>query len=137
MNPGTGPGFWSPCDLRVVDDCGPRPIVELLRPLVFESGIVGTVTVPAGFRFDGASVPQLAMAVTGWPGIRAGCCHDYLLTQQVERRTADHVFREALSACGVDPGTAELMYQAVRMYSRLVTAPPDGDPAIDSYGGSA
>lgn len=117
--------FTTPCDLRIIDDCGPRPVVELIAPLVFESQIVGRVEVSPGFRFDGASIPLPAMGVVGWPAIRAACLHDWLLMQpNVERRTADHVFREALTICGVDEATVDLMYQAVRMYSRIVTAPP-------------
>lgn len=130
MNPGTEAGFHSACELRVVEDCGPRPIVELTRPLVFESGIAGAITVPAGFRFDGASIPQVAMGITGWPGIRAACVHDWLLLQPgYDRRTADLVFREALAHCGVGHDLADLMFRAVRAYSRVTSTPawPDDE----------
>ena len=116
--------FLSSLDVRVMDDCGPRPKMMLLEPLHYHSDIIGTVVCPRFFTFDGASIPQVAMAVTGWPGVRAACVHDYLLSTDVRRATADEVFGEALGVCGVDEGTAQLMFAAVRLYSQMLEPRP-------------
>jgi len=118
--------FLSSLDIRVLDDCGPRPRVMTLEPFHYQSDVIGTVVIPRFFSFDGASIPQIAMSITGWPGIRAACLHDYLLSTDVSRETADRVFLEALQVCGVDEGLAEAMYTAVRVYGMAIQdRPPD------------
>lgn len=114
----------SSLDVRVITDCGPRPVLMTISPFSFLSDTVGPVIVPMGFRFDGASIPQAAMAITGWPGLRAACLHDWLLfSSNYSRKEADDVFHEALLACGVSTELADLMYAAVRAYSVSVTPP--------------
>ena len=112
--------FLSPLDVRVLDDCGIRPRMLLLNDLHYQSKLVGTVIVPRGTIFDGASIPQVFMSVTGWPGLRAACVHDYLIDTKMARETADKVFREALGedGCGVAQDVAELMYSGVRLFSK-------------------
>ena len=112
--------FLSSLDIRVLDDCGPRPRLMTLEPFHAQSDTIGTVIVPSGFVFDGASIPTMAMGIVGWPGLRAACLHDYLLDSKVDRHTAAHVFREALEVCGVDEGTVDILYQAVRVYDRYI-----------------
>ena len=121
--------FLTSLDVRVVDDCGPRPRLMTLAPFTFE-GSGGRVEVPALFSFDGASIPLPGMGIIGWPGLRAACLHDYLLESGVERRKAAHTFREALEVCGVDEGTVDLMYQAVRIYDRIVDHKRDDSEPI-------
>ena len=101
----------------VLDDSGPRPWMRLAAPLVYWSAHLGyTIQVPAGFEFDGASIPQAAMSMTGWPGLRAACIHDWLVDQpQIPRYDADAVFREALAVCGVPDQVAALMWAAVAL----------------------
>ena len=113
--------YWTTLDVRVIDDSGPRPYMYLLEPFQFESEIVGVITIPAGFGFDGASIPQECMSFTGWPGIRAACVHDWLVSTTVDRRVADRVFREALEASQVNDQVADLMYSAVAGYTRVMT----------------
>ncbi len=72
---------------------------RLLEPLIFESAIVGTVLVPAGFTTDFASVPRLPVAylLAGDAADAAAVVHDYLYrTAVVERSSADDVFAEAM-----------------------------------------
>jgi len=109
--------FLSSLDVRVLDDCGTRPRMMTLEPFHYQSDIIGTILVPRFFTFDGPSIPQAAMSITGWPGLRAACLHDYLLSTDVSRETADKVFFEALMVCGVSQDIAELMYTAVRLFS--------------------
>ena len=118
------PAFLTSLDVRIMDDCGPRPRMMLLEPLHYQSDVIGTVVVPRFFAFDGASIPRTAMSITGWPGVRAAAVHDYLLSTDVRRATADEVFGEALGVCGVDEGTAQLMYAAVRLYSQMLEPRP-------------
>lgn len=124
--------FLDPCDLRVVEDGGARPVYSTLAPMTFLSAEQGReYTVPAGFFTDGPSIPVLlAPLVGGTPGLRAAVLHDYLLRDQyVSRETADKVFHEALIASGVDPAAAGTMYNAVRAYSNQTAGasykPPD------------
>ena len=111
--------FLTSLDVRVLDDCGPRPRLMTLAPFIYEWSS-GRVEVPPLFSFDGATIPTIGMGVVGWPAVRAACLHDYLLDNNVERRKAAHVFREALRACGVEESMVDILYQAVRMYDRIV-----------------
>ena len=122
--------FLTSLDIRVLDDCGARPKVMTLEPFHYHSEIVGTVVVPRFFSFDGASIPQIAMAITGWPGIRAACIHDYLLSTGVARDTADRAFLEALQVCGVEQELAELMYTGVRAWSIIQQSPKENNDGI-------
>jgi hypothetical protein len=106
--------FLSDLVVRIIDDSGPRPIMELAAPLLYQSDRAGALSVPAGFVFDGASIPQAAMGMTGWPGVRAACLHDYLL-DLTDRAEADEVFSEALAVCGVPQTVAQLMWAAVAL----------------------
>ena len=105
-------------------DCGPRPKMMTLEPLHYQSEVIGTVVVPRFFSFDGATIPRTAMGITGWPAVRAACIHDWLLSTDVRRQTADQVFGEALQVCGVDEGTAELMLAAVMLYTVMIEPRP-------------
>jgi hypothetical protein len=113
--------FLSDCILRVFDDDDVRPIFVLQEPLVYQSDLAGTITVPAGVLTDLASIPQVGMGLIGYPGARAAVVHDWLIDTAVDRRLADKVFCEALGVCGVPDDKAALMYMAVRMYSEATT----------------
>ena len=121
--------FLTSLDVRVMDDCGPRPKLMTLQPFIYD-GSYGRIEVPALFLFDGATVPTVGMGLVGWPAVRASCLHDYLLETGVERRKAAHVFREALRTCGVDESMVDILYQAVRMYDRIVDHKRDDSEPI-------
>jgi hypothetical protein len=91
---------------------------KLLNALVYVSDIAGAITVPAGFLTDFASVPRLPVAylLAGDCGHAAAVLHDFLYTtHQVDRSTADAVFKEALIT-GDEPGwRAWLMWLGVRL----------------------
>lgn len=80
---------------------------QLLAPLVFYSVVLGReIVVPAGFEYDGASVPwwiPMAYVALREAAEKAGAVHDWLYTnpQGATREQADSVFREALEADGV------------------------------------
>jgi hypothetical protein len=92
----------------------------LLAPLVYFSALLGmTITVPAGFRTDFASVPRIvgAYLLFGGKGKRAAVIHDWAYSGglNVDRATADLIFREALQASGYSAFTVWAMYQGVRI----------------------
>ena len=119
--------FLSDLVVRILDDSGPRPTMELTAPLLYQSDRLGAVTVPAGFLFDGASIPQAAMSMTGWPGVRAACLHDYLIDAG-DRNLADDVFKEALAVCGVPEQIAALMWAAVALRTARLDAYGNWEP---------
>jgi hypothetical protein len=119
--------FMTSLDVRVLDDCGPRPKLMLLEPLHYQSEVVGTVIVPRFFTFDGASIPRAAMSITGWPAVRAACVHDFLLASGARRQAADQAFGEALAVCQVDEGTAQVMLAAVQLYTAMIEHRPSDD----------
>jgi hypothetical protein len=124
----TAPAFLTELHLGLVADDGPRPLFTLDEPFSYASDVAGmTVTVPSGFETDGASIPQLAMSFTGYPGMRAAVVHDFLVHQpaMMDREMADRVFREALAVCGVDHWTADLMYSGVAGYTESLKPKDD------------
>jgi hypothetical protein len=121
-------------DVRLVDDSGPRPIVETLRPVTFYSAnLQREIVVPAGFVYDGSSIPQAAMSVTGYPAMAAALLHDWCCRSRcVDRSVGDRLFLEALRAGynnkRVDEGVALAMYAAVAAYTHITTYQPDPPP---------
>lgn len=78
----------------------------LRSPLVYESNIVGTVTVPAGFLTDFASVPRVPVVyrLYGDRAHRESVLHDYLYCLDsvplVSFSDANKVFFEAMECRG-------------------------------------
>lgn len=79
------------------------------------------ITIPSGFKFDGATIPRYFWKIIGHPFtprfIEASLVHDYLCKNKMNRRKADRKFRELLRANGVARWRAYLMYGAVRTYA--------------------
>lgn len=112
--------FLTKLNVECIDDDRWR----LVTPLLYESDIAGTITVPAGFETDFASVPRLPVAYLffGDEAHMAAVVHDYLCRYQtVPRKTADKVFKEAMRVSGV--GWKRFpMYLAVRIYGAICYA---------------
>lgn len=91
---------------------------ELLTMFAYKSDVADTVfVVPAGFVTDFASVPRIPIAflLTGDCAQEAAVIHDWLYTShEVDRTTADAVFREAV-ALGNPGWRAWLMWAGVRV----------------------
>ena len=112
--------FLTDLDVQQLDDAH----VRLLAPLVYDSPVLrATVTVPAGFVSDFASVPRwltLTYALVGGRAKRAGVVHDWLYTvggltpaptDRVTQRQADDAFAEAIRASGQpQPGSRRLAW---------------------------
>ena len=76
-------------------------------------------TIPAGFIFDGASIPRLFWTSTGTPfepeHLTAGGIHDFFYwNAAVSRKKADKFFHELLLKHGESRYTSRKMYLAVR-----------------------
>lgn len=77
------------------------------------------VLIPAGFEFDGASIPPAFWPIIGSPFdprfVRAALIHDWLYSSHlIDRGTVDRAFRAVLLADGVSHWRAQAMYSAVR-----------------------
>lgn len=102
-------------------------------PLVYQSDLLGKITVPSGFETDFASVPRVPVFFTlfGDRAHREAVLHDYLYrcdsSPVVERSQADNVFLEAMKERGKGFFVRYAMYWGVRLggwtayHKKLVT----------------
>lgn len=113
-----------PDDIRLrdggVDSRGSR--IFVLTHYFRYIGSRGAITVPVGFRTDGASVPRVFWNILDpWgPWFPAALIHDFLYAKasdahhRHDRETCDLVFKEAMYNLGVPWWTRETIYRAVR-----------------------
>lgn len=89
-------------------------------PLSFHSDVLAsTITVPAGFQTDLASVPRFLWAVYPPFGkyTEAAIVHDYLYTwQPCTRAQADSVLMEGMQTLGVSWLSRQIIYDNVRAF---------------------
>lgn len=113
--------FLTPLQLERVEDTSAdgRGTWKLLSDLVYESDLAKiTITVPAGFITDLASVPRIPLAfmLTAGTGHAAAVLHDCLYVYHwLTRKESDDVFHEALLVLGVPKWRAALMWAGVRV----------------------
>lgn len=109
------PSFTTPLDLEYLDGRTYR----LLTAFQYDaSGF--TVTVPAGFITDFASIPRplwVLFPPTGRYG-KAAVVHDYLYRTPglVSKAIADATFLEAMGVLGVPWLTRHLLYRSVSLF---------------------
>jgi len=106
---------------------GEKVILDTHLRFEYQVGVVViTVTVPAGFVNDLASVPRAlrSLAPPWQQSARSGVLHDYLYRTalannefRIDRLYADQVFRAALRSEGVSRFKAWAMYKAVRWFA--------------------
>ncbi len=92
---------------------------KLSDDLVYQSDIVGLVTVPKGFVTDFASVPRLPGAywVAGGKANKEAVVHDFLYRSKLcTRKEADDVFLEAMELNGQSWWRRRLMWAGVRLF---------------------
>lgn len=85
-----------------------------------------SIDIPAGFMWDGASIPKVAALTTGAGSspahLRASLIHDYLYTfgrtLGWKRKTADIIYKKILLECGKSSYTAYKEYRAVRWFAK-------------------
>jgi hypothetical protein len=103
----------------------------LLEPLVYQSDVAKmTITVPAGFVTNFASVPRIPVAywLCGDTASEAAAVHDYLYTSHiVSREVADAVLKEASALTGVAGWRAGLMWAGVRLFGEDAWEPQERD----------
>lgn len=109
---------------------------RLTEPLIYQSDVLGkTITVPAGFVTDFASVPRLPVAylLAGGEANEAAVIHDYLYhSHDVPRADADAVLEEAMGVTGQPWWRRKLMWAGVRVfggtpYANDLADEPKGD----------
>jgi hypothetical protein len=104
-----------------------RTTTEINETITTLPGVVHTVSIPVGYRFDGASIPRLAWSLIGAPFepdfCLAACVHDWYCDHSHElgdyqaRVIGDAVFFRLLQRAGVSRLRRMLMYGAVRLNS--------------------
>lgn len=110
--------FGTVLDMRAADANSDNGQWVLDSPLVYLSDhLADTVTVPAGFHTDLASVPRIPVAYTllGDRARQAAVVHDFLYSEgRVSRKDADEVLYEAAIVTGVSRWQAWLIWAGVR-----------------------
>lgn len=97
----------------------PNPQTRMYK--VAESVSRNGITVPAGFEYDGASIPRAAWSIIGSPFapefMTAAVFHDWLYyTHTLNREDADQVLYDLLRENGVGAVKAGVIHRAVRMF---------------------
>lgn len=100
---------------------------QLKKTLIIKEGCL-TITVPKGFKTDGASIPRLFWFV-GWrpfdgDTLQASIVHDYLYKTDFCRHFCDQVFLQIMKRDGVGFIKRTTYYTVVRLLgwvSRLIT----------------
>lgn len=112
-----GMGFDDlPLDLRLVDEDSRTYELRVARTW---TGRDGTFTVPAGFRTNFASVPQLVENIIPRTGRISlpSLFHDWLYTAKLtKRRHADGIFRRMMRERGIGVVKRWLVYLILRVF---------------------
>ena len=104
--------FKSALKVQLLPECPNTERWLLLEPLVYQSDILGMVTVPANFITDFVSLKEL-----NYTAHRPATVHDFLYScKDVSREQADTVLEEALTCINEDPVLVKLMFLAVRTF---------------------
>lgn len=111
----------------VTDPTVKKTLYDLVDEVVIESPrLEAPLIIPAGYRFDGASIPRAAWSAIGYTPfhprvVGAALPHDFLYEQEgpCSRRVADDIFLDILLEDGVPESDALLMYRAVRTFGRM------------------
>lgn len=109
--------FRNHLDALLIDER--RNIWKLSSELVYDSDMVGTITVPVGFRTNFASVPRVPVAYTlaGDTARAAATIHDYLYSRRrYPRLICDSIFLEAMKATKIPWWRRHMMYLGVRLF---------------------
>lgn len=92
---------------------------QTVEPLVWKSN-KDEIVVPAGFIYDGASVPRVFTNIfpkSGERYDRAACLHDFLYaTRMLDRKRCDEIFYEAMKFDKMTKWKAWVIYKSVRLF---------------------
>jgi hypothetical protein len=95
------------------------PLWRLTAPVTYRDGLGVSLTIPAGFETDLASVPPALWPIFPPFGfhLRAAIVHDYFYaTGCIARARADAIFLTIMQRYGVAPWRCWAMYLAVRLF---------------------
>jgi hypothetical protein len=102
----------------ILEDDGGLPFT-LFEPLVYQSDVLGrALSVPAGFKTDLASIPQVFWRVLPPVGKydAAAVVHDFLYQHNgVTRAQADATLSEAMAVLGTPSWQRAIIYAGVRV----------------------
>lgn len=108
-------------ELVIKRPTGSKDRYELVMPITWQDEKY-VIMVPAGFVYDGASVPKALRSVIpsfGGRYDRASALHDYLYSHgSISRRECDKIFYHALRDDKVRWVQAKIMYFAVRLFGK-------------------
>ena len=103
----------------VVSKVGSGGRFEVENPFTVDHPLIGELTIPVGFQFDGNSVPRLGWIVSPPSDfLESGCFHDYGYKHGAElgidRGTVDRVYRDFLGLQGMNKFRRWTRWMAVR-----------------------
>lgn len=93
----------------------------LLEDFIYNSDLVGRITVPAMFITDFASIPREFWNLLPPWGVYgpAAIVHDYLYVYKPwTKKQADFILEEAMEALGVDHVVKEIIYKGVELFGQ-------------------
>jgi hypothetical protein len=107
----------------VTDTSDEWAVIGRFRCCVLDGEREYMITVPAGSRTDGASIPRFAWSIIGHPFNgeyrNAAIVHDFCYrTGWKTRALADKVFLDGMEELGAEPWRRRTMYMAVRIFGR-------------------
>lgn len=111
-------GFLNPIRAEDLEDGYTRRLLEDVIYHVGGRSSTDKIVVPAGFVWDGGSVPRaLWMFLDPWGSAsKAFLLHDWLYrTQERSRLVSDAIFMEAMEVLGVGFVKRKLLFRGVRM----------------------
>lgn len=111
-----------------------HPIFKLLVGIKFFCPNGYIIYIPAGFLFDGASIPKFAWSIVGTPGGRylfAALIHDWLyMSRAFKRKDADKLFLRIMERLEIGCFGRHVMYNAVRAFGHDAFFESDERPYI-------
>lgn len=106
-------------ELTVRRIIGVKNCWQTAQPLIWDDG-KDEIVVPAGFVYDGASVPTVFTSILPKSGARydrAACVHDFLYaTRKFDRKKCDEIFYEAMKFDKVAQWKAWIIFKSVRVF---------------------
>lgn len=108
--------FTTPLLVEILDDRDRRLFSDFSY---YSEHFNVTITVPAGFVTDFASVPKVPLAywLVGGIANKPSCIHDYLYRACIfERAVADYIFKEGMEVILIQAWKRQAMYKAVRTF---------------------
>lgn len=100
------------------------PRLRMGARLLEDFSITSHLHIPAGYEWDGATIPRVFWSLVGGPFdlqiVAASLVHDWLyFTRLWDRKKADRALRDLMVAAGAPQKRARVIYRAVRVFGAL------------------